>query len=97
MQPASSAGTSLLIAMNNGTFHGMIAVTTPMGSRTHERLAVDAVADVFPGELVCRTGVVLERRHRGAVLHHVDDRRRLTGLGGSSRYLSSVGAILHAA
>ena len=33
MQPASSAGTSLLIAMNSGTFQGMIAATTPTGSR----------------------------------------------------------------
>src|SRR3954470_8064378 len=33
VQPASSAGTSLLMAMNNGTFHGMIAATTPTGSR----------------------------------------------------------------
>jgi hypothetical protein len=33
VHPASSAGTSLLTAMNSGTFHGMIAATTPTGSR----------------------------------------------------------------
>src|SRR3954469_23375887 len=33
VQPASSAGISLLMAMNSGTFHGMIAATTPTGSR----------------------------------------------------------------
>ena len=33
MQPARNAGASLLIAMNSGTFHGMIAATTPTGSR----------------------------------------------------------------
>ena len=58
------------------------------------RLAVDAVAEVAPGELVGRAGVELERRHRGAVLHHVDDRRRLAGLGGQQE-LQLVGALLH--
>src|SRR4051794_41084665 len=33
VHPASSAGTTLLMAMNSGTFHGMIAATTPTGSR----------------------------------------------------------------
>ena len=60
----------------------------------HHRLAVDAVAEVAPGELVGRAREELERRHRGAVLHHVDDRRRLTGLGGQQE-LQLVGALLH--
>ena len=33
VQPASSAGPSLLIAKNSGTFHATIAPTTPSGSR----------------------------------------------------------------
>jgi hypothetical protein len=33
VQPASRAGTTLLTAMNSGTFQGMIAATTPTGSR----------------------------------------------------------------
>jgi len=33
VQPASSAGPSLLIARKSGTFHATIAPTTPMGSR----------------------------------------------------------------
>ena len=60
----------------------------------HHRLAVDAVAEVAPGELVGSARVELERRHRGAVLHHVDDRRRLAGLGGQQE-LQFVGALLH--
>src|SRR5690606_6653468 len=60
----------------------------------HHGLAVDAVADLFPVELVGRAGVVLERRHRGAVLHHVHDRPRLTGFGGQ-QILQLVGALLH--
>ncbi len=59
----------------------------------HHRLAVDPVAEVAPGELVGGAGEVLERRHRGAVLHHVDDRRRLSGLGGQQE-LQLVGALL---
>ena len=33
VQPASSAGPSLLTARNSGTFHATIAPTTPIGSR----------------------------------------------------------------
>ena len=34
VQPASSAGPSLLAARKNGTFHAVTAATTPIGSRT---------------------------------------------------------------
>lgn len=33
VQPASRAGPSLLAARKNGTFHAVIAPTTPIGSR----------------------------------------------------------------
>ena len=33
VQPASSAGASLLLIRSIGAFHGMIAPTTPTGSR----------------------------------------------------------------
>jgi hypothetical protein len=46
-------------------------------------------------EFVGCARVVLERRHRRAVLHHVDDRLRLTGLGGK-QVLQLVGAVFHA-
>lgn len=34
VQPASSAGPSLLAARKNGTFHAVTAATTPIGSRS---------------------------------------------------------------
>ena len=34
VQPAARAGASFHAAIRNGTFHGMICPTTPMGSRT---------------------------------------------------------------
>ena len=56
-------------------------------------LAVDAVADVAPGELVGGAGVELQRGERGAVLHHVDDHGGLAGLE-LQQMLEQIGAVL---
>ena len=74
MQPASSAGTSLLIAMNSGTFHGMIAATTPTGSRRTTLWPNRPLRVSSHGKVVGELGVDAEHGGRRRVHHHLDGR-----------------------
>ena len=96
VQPASSAGPSLLTARNSGTFHATIAPTTPIGSRMDDGLAVDAVADLLPLELV-DSGPA--KKFSAAIARHHCIMSTMVGgwpvSAAEQRDLQLVGALLH--
>ncbi len=63
MQPASSAGATLLLIRPMGAFHGMIAPTTPTGSRTSRpNWPADGFAGSSNGNVLARSANPLKVR-----------------------------------
>ena len=70
VEPEARAGASLSMAMNSGTFHGMMPAATPTGSWRTRVGPIMPVADLLEGELAGQAGEVVEHGGGGEHLAH---------------------------